>query len=602
MKPKTIILFLLVCASICHAQTQRPSGINLVSVNYYSTEYIFTDAFKQARTWIPHDAVQSSQWNSGVDIPVSENGYPIEIPYDNGVDRPQIVRGILFTNGNGRYPSGNYRLKVSGSGQIRVWGATTSTTYTAPVDVLVPVDPSEGRVFIEIEESLKENPIHDIKFIFPNYVNNYQTEEFTKEIRDFLSDFQTIRFMNWLKIGYAKNEDWSKRTTKGDVTQSGEFGVAWEYVIDLCNKTQKNAWINIPHRADDNYISELAMLFRDNLDPNLKIYIEYSNETWNTNFIQYRETAAFAQDLGYTGTEWERARKYTAKRSADTFHIFETVFPNTNRLVKVIPGRTGTFANNQLITYFKDPLYNPNQVTADALAIAPYFGNGVANTIGDNGQIDTITISEILDLLEEKLASSFNSMDNNKTLANTNNLELIAYEGGQHLVASKDPYRHNSVLTSKLTAANRHPRMEDMYCQYFNHWYNVAQAGQLTLYSSHQPYGKFGSWGIKEYMDEEHTPKYDAVTKCIFNQNRLSTAPKTKGATAVTVFPNPTPSTLHVNAEEPMQLLEVYTMEGKKLKASNNANSINLESLSAGMYLLKGHGEHTNFNKVIIKK
>ncbi len=602
MKTKTIILFLLVCASFCHAQIQRPAGINLVAVDYHSTEYIFTDAFKQARTWIPHTPGQVSEWNSGVDIPVGENGYPIEIPYDNGINPPQIVRGILFTNGIGHYPSGNYRLKVSGAGQVRVWGATTSTVYTAPVDVLIPVNSSRDRIFIEIEESLKENPIHDIKFIFPDYVNNYQTEEFTKEIRDFLSNFQTIRFMNWLKINRAENELWENRTTKDDVTQSGEFGVAWEYVIDLCNKTQKNAWINIPHRADDNYISELATLFRDNLDPNLKIYIEYSNETWNTNFFQYRETAAYAQDLGYTGTEWERARKYTAKRSADTFHIFETVFPNTNRFVKVIPGRNGTNANTRLITYFEDPFYNPNQVTADALAIAPYFGNGVANTIGDNGQINTITISEILDLLEEKLAVSFNSMDNNKTLANTYNLELLTYEGGQHLVASKDAYRNNSVLTSKLNAANRHPRMEDMYCQYFDHWYNVAQAGQLTLYSSHRPYDKYGSWGMKEYMDEEHTPKYDAVTNCIFNQNRLSTAPKTKVAVAVTVFPNPTPSTLHVNTEESIQQLEVYTMEGKKLITSKNANSINLESLSTGMYLLKGHGEHTNFNKVIIKK
>ncbi len=30
--------------------------------------------------------------------------------------------------------------------------------------------------------------------------------------------------------------------------------------------------------ADDNYVSQLATLVKDNLDPELKVYVEYSNE------------------------------------------------------------------------------------------------------------------------------------------------------------------------------------------------------------------------------------------------------------------------------------------------------------------------------------
>ncbi len=597
---KIIISFLLIYTYNCYSQIQRESGINLIGVNYYSIEYVFTDAFKQSRAWVVHEPSPGSVWNSGVEIPVDENGYPTVIPFDNGIDPPQIARAILFTDSNGHNPSGTYRLIVSGSGQVRVWGAATEAVYTTPIDVLIPVDATQGRVFIEIEESLQANPITDIKFILPEYVDNYQTEQFTTEILDFIEDFQTIRFMDWSETNFSENEIWNERTPKNNVTQAVEAGVAWEYVIDLCNTTQKNAWINIPHRADDNYISELATLFRDNLNPNLKIYIEYSNELWNATFTQYNETAVFAENLGYTGTQWERARKYTAKRSADIFHGFETVFQNNDRLIKVIPGRASNGnVTNEIISYFNDPFYNPNQVTADAIAIAPYFGNGIGNTIGNNGQINTITVSEILDLLENELATAYDRMDQNKAVANTHNLELIAYEAGQHLVA-QGTYQQNDILTVKLTQANRDPRMEDMYCQYINYWYEATQGGLLSFFSSHQPYGRFGSWGIKEYMDEEHTPKYDAITDCVFNHNTLSTEFKTKAA--ISMFPNPIINTVNINTLEKIKLLDVYTIEGKKMMTVKSTNKIDVAHLPSGIYILKAHTETTSINNVLIKK
>lgn len=47
-----------------------------------------------------------------------------------------------------------------------------------------------------------------------------------------------------------------------------------------------DAWVCVPHLADENYIRSMAQLFRANLDPDLKIYVEYSNETWNWIFQQ----------------------------------------------------------------------------------------------------------------------------------------------------------------------------------------------------------------------------------------------------------------------------------------------------------------------------
>ncbi|MBK6374693.1 MAG: hypothetical protein IPF67_16600 [Saprospiraceae bacterium] len=41
---------------------------------------------------------------------------------------------------------------------------------------------------------------------------------------------------------------------------------------------KKDPWICIPHLADDEYIIQLAKYLNANLDPSLKLHLEYSNE------------------------------------------------------------------------------------------------------------------------------------------------------------------------------------------------------------------------------------------------------------------------------------------------------------------------------------
>jgi PA14 domain len=113
--------------------------------------------------------------------------------------------------------------------------------------------------------------------------------------------------------------DWADRPTPGQntwmnisvsggsgpltlVTGSTGTGVPWEVVIALANETGKDPWINTPAVASVDYITNLANLFAFGsdgvnpytsvqanpvwppLNPNLKVYIEWSNETWNYHF------------------------------------------------------------------------------------------------------------------------------------------------------------------------------------------------------------------------------------------------------------------------------------------------------------------------------
>lgn len=594
------ILVLFFCVHLVQSQVNRESGINLTAVEYYSTEFVFTDIFQQSREWIVHNQGTNIPWNSGLIVPANENGYPLEIPYDDGVNLPQTVRTVLFTNSENHYPTGTYRLVVSGMGQVRLWGSANGT-YQTPINVLVPVNDASDRIIIEIDESLAEDPITDIKFILPDYVNTYQTQQFTNEILQFLSNFQSIRFMDWLETNFSEITNWSDRTSKDYFTQTKDTGVAWEYIIDICNASQKDAWINIPHRATEDYINQLALLFRDYLDPNLKIYLEYSNEIWNYSFPQFSEVAAFGEALGYTGQDGEQARKYTAKRSADIFHLFESVFNDDTRLIKVIPGRAaGGTTSNSIIEYFNNSFYNPNQVTADALAIAPYFGNGVGNYIGDNGLTETITIPEILELMEDALLIAFDRMDVNKNVADNHDLELIAYEAGQHLVAT-GANRNDNVLTAKLIETNTTEDMGDMYCDYFNYWYNTTQGGVMSIFSSHRVNTRFGSWGIKERMDEESTPKYDALVNCLFDYNTLNI--ETVNSSNITIFPNPVRTSLNIQTiNATVKNVSLFDLLGKKV-LNTPATKIDVTHFHSGVYILKVETSNNEqlINKVIIK-
>jgi hypothetical protein len=485
---------------------------------------VFVDVFNQCREWIPHEYGSGAPWSSGVTIPLGTNGYPLEIPFNNGIDPPQATRTLMFFGDlANKYSSGYYRLIASGSGQISLRFAATGT-FSCPVDTLVWIDSSLGGLALEIDTSLVSDPVRDIHLVMPGFENSYPTNPYNPDLISFMDDFQVIRFMDWMETNGSSNTLWSDRNTSDYYSQTLNNGVGYEHIVNLCNTSGKNPWICVPHRANDQYISELAKLFRDSLNPGLKIYIEYSNEVWNGSFTQSQYADSMGNVMGYSGNSWEQGWQYYAKRTADVMRIFENEFQDNSRLVKVISSQAAnSWLTNYIIEKFEDPLYNPTQVQADAIAIAPYFGGSVANDIGNAGLINSISVDDILDSLELSLSTAYAWMDANKIVADTHNLELIAYEGGQHLVANAT-YYNDTAYVNKLMDANRHQRMEDLYCEYLNYWFDSTQAGLFCNFSSHGVYSKYGSWGIKEFMDDTLSPKYLGLQNCVFSYNSDTTS------------------------------------------------------------------------------
>jgi len=172
-----------------------------------------------------------------------------------------------------------------------------------------------------------------------------------------------------------------------------------------------------------------------------------------------------------------------------------------------------------------DPALNPHNIQADALAIAPYFGGGVDNIIVENDQVGTITTEEILEIARTFIYeypedpphhSTQKSARIQKEVADEFGVELIAYEGGQHILAG-GANRNNVVLVDKLIEANRHPGMEGLYDEMFTVWSNESDDSLFTVYNYMTTPSQYGSWGMLEYQSQETSPKYRSIRKAINN-------------------------------------------------------------------------------------
>ena len=54
-----------------------------------------------------------------------------------------------------------------------------------------------------------------------------------------------------------------------------------QYIVDLCNTLDKDMWVDMPVGTDSTYLTNFATYVRDNLNPGLKVYVEYGGEVWN---------------------------------------------------------------------------------------------------------------------------------------------------------------------------------------------------------------------------------------------------------------------------------------------------------------------------------
>jgi hypothetical protein len=306
------------------------------------------------------------------------------------------------------------------------------------------------------------------------------TDPWRPELLADLAPYVVLRFMDWNETNESNNPqaNWSTRKLK---TQPQSEPVAFEWQIDLCNRSGKDYWLNVPHEAQPDFWSELAQLVHDQLDPSLRVYVEWSNEVWNGGFPQNAYAASQAKTLMLPGAT--PAIAYQVYESVRMYEAFEAVFgKGSPRLVKVIAGQAAwTGPCDDEMTAFADPTINPKGTKADAYAIAPYFSGA---------SIQALTTS--LATVTQWTRSSF-------TCASGGGLPLISYEGGSD---------SSSAAGNGCTTLQHDPGMHDLYTSYLDGLSGAKLTGPFMQYTH-----AGACWGLKQSTGDTlaTSPKYKGV-------------------------------------------------------------------------------------------
>lgn len=309
--------------------------------------------------------------------------------------------------------------------------------------------------------------------------------------------YSTVRFLKWM-LATENNltVTWATRTSPRSALLNGPDGVAVEYMVQLANEAGVNPWFTIPWNADDEYIRKFAEYVRDNLDPNLKAYVETSNEVWNWAYKVTSQALDEGRERNLADNDGQRLLFRYAQRSAEVLGIWSQVYQGQmSRLVRVVSTQSVIpWASNQVLGY--DNMASK----VDALATAPYFSADLKQNPLGSGGLDEFFSTTLPTRMDERNEYARQQRD----VAKSFGLRYITYEAGQHVTASTD--------VDLLTQIQRDPRMGQMYTRYLNYWRNNI-GDLMVLFADYGVISQYGGWGQQEYIGQplSEAPKAQAV-------------------------------------------------------------------------------------------
>ena len=521
-------------------------GMNLAGVSYYSSEQPFLNIFKATNGWITHGAT----WDTGEEayLNLDANGWPITLSAVNDPNPQQftsvgmMVQMNMPNTPNGFYPGGQYVVLYQGQGTITYsFDAVKNTALSTPGRDVINVTPSGGGIFLQItrtDPNRTGNYIRNIQVVQASEESALNSGQvFNARFLNLMKNFRVLRFMGWLHTNGSQLASWSSRPLTTKAFWGGASGVPIEVAIQLANAVSADAWLNVPAMADDNYITQFATLVHGMLGPTQKVYVEYSNETWNYTFSQ----AAWIQAQGQA--EWPRAnaspfdlnRNWFGQRTAQMCDILKSVWgADAGRVICVLGAQA---ANTYTATESLNcPLWAGEAPCAShgigAIAIAPYFGGNVATdwTALPNGGGLSNVFTEINSggLISGDgggyLAQASAWEAAYAPVASSYHVPLIAYEGGQSFISFPNGLNANgtnNALTDLYFAINRDSRMGAAYTKYLQQW--KANGGELfVLLGDIEAYSQYGEWGALESIMQTTSPLSAAPPKWEAIQNFIT--------------------------------------------------------------------------------
>ncbi|MGL1933497.1 MAG: hypothetical protein OCD01_00680, partial [Fibrobacterales bacterium] len=389
---------------------------------------------------------------------------------------------------------GTYAVRFEGVGELGSWGSVIGPHTHDPISnitstTLTITDPEAETLIIAITNT--QGGVKNLKMMRPVAPGSSEShrfdEDFSREYIELLAPYTTIRFMGWTNTNGSNDSLWEQTVPWNNASQHVEhYYSAWESIIKLANATQKDAWICVPHKVTDEYMHNLALLFRDGsasvepLNTTSKLYVEYSNEVWNWGgwFPQTQWVNDHAQNFGHPlnfDGETDSSSllyRYKAMRSVTMSTIFREVFGDNRMMTQVRPvicWQKGWIDLLSRTLLFVDRYYGGKDSRsdwADLHTVNYYFFGGsssaywshtedqlpTSETIWNNGEWNEVLFAENL-FAEAAWAHGFG-------------LEFLAYEGDNHPHFTDDEELYRSIHWD-----------ERMYEESYNHVQAFAQVG-----------------------------------------------------------------------------------------------------------------------------
>ena len=515
--------------------TAGPLGLNLTGAPE------FVDAIKDSVGWSPVGTATS--------ITRDANGWPTSdasvLVLDERVNQPW----------NGPDPNavqpnigGTYSLSFHGQAAVMPPGwlniftvqdqAYNPATNTTTAQVVVQDNPE---AYLQINFTNTVNPasvtgagVTDVRLIRPGY-DPGTTQVFTTEYLNALAPFSTLRYLNLDGAnnygptlgsnGLLQPLQWSQRLLPSADSQNdpyfGTGGQSWEDMIALANASNTDMWINIPGPATDDYVTQLANLIKNGdtvggvtyagLKPNLKVYVEYSNEVWGgistpTQYeLEAAKEAVAAGDTAINGDgttdTYVWGQRYYLQREMQITNLFRGVLgadPTYSKIRPVLGWQEGDWQYyTQNLPWFEANYGVPS---------ATFYGMGNANYFGVG---DYSSVSAILNSLVAGEAQEIATTADYTAIARFYGLQTVAYEGGPALVANSEPAEQNAL------DADRNAEMATIVENYYLGWYS-AGGGLAMFYNG--PYAtltpQYGLWAAAELYQASNpslSPKYQGL-------------------------------------------------------------------------------------------
>ncbi|MEZ6191615.1 MAG: hypothetical protein R3C45_10040 [Phycisphaerales bacterium] len=470
-------------------------GINLAEVTYYDREWAFVDAMKLAREWLP-TKTGGGTFDTGESLKLDTNGWPI-------LQSGQAAHTLIFVDTDGAYPAGKYVCTFEGEGDV-VLSHDAKQISRSGNRIVANVDPSSNGIDLRIENSNPNNPVRNVKLWMPGFEN--AESPFHPLYLERLKPFSVIRFMDWMRTNGSSISSWSDRPKPDYYTQGTRRGVALEYMIELCNELGADPWFCMPHLADDAYVYAFARQVRMRLRPDLNVYVEWSNEVWNSQFPQHK----WVQAVTSSDSLSEPFRQRWAQEANRDFDIWREVFAEeSDRVIRLAVGQK----DNPWVTQKLAEALNGR---FDAISCSTYFGftssqRGLLNASIAAGDILDMAMSEMTRSLRRNY-QAHGDLAREWTQKLNRNIPLIGYEGGQHYTADGgSPPWARAILD-----VQKHPRMYDAYIANMREWRN-AGGSLFTAFNFVEKPDKWGAWGQLDFMDQnlDTAPKYRALIEFV---------------------------------------------------------------------------------------